>query len=320
MFPEEQNQTPPESTAKEAATPILSQASASHVQHGCSVEPSQSATPTPQVRTYVYVLGQIGFDFGSEARRDSFTQLGIANPYDPSLLVAHHKENPSHAEHHIWTLSQEGTPVYALQPLGPFARDTYALLCEFLESQITEGVERVSVAGVVRGSVKMQNGQTVPALVPDIRGLYSWSTEELVKTVAKKPTKQKSPGSTQARRGEEITNFLNRIYHETRNLGLSSQERAINYAVTNLYQVGMIYSSVVESGLKFDGLYVDRSSFCRPESDCWEVRLHFFDVTTQGILRKVYTFTIDVSDTIPVTVGEIKTWQELIPLATFAGN
>jgi hypothetical protein len=48
---------------------------------------------------------------------------------------------------------------------------------------------------------------------------------------------------------------------------------------------------------------------CRPDSDCWDVKLHFFFPARQvQTVRKVYRFTVDVSDVVPVTVGPVRSW------------
>jgi hypothetical protein len=58
-----------------------------------------------------------------------------------------------------------------------------------------------------------------------------------------------------------------------------------------------------------ESIEVERSPVCRPESDCWDVKLHFFYPDRQvQTVRKVYRFCVDVSDVIPVTVGRVRSW------------
>ncbi len=47
----------------------------------------------------------------------------------------------------------------------------------------------------------------------------------------------------------------------------------------------------------------------RINSDCWDVKLKFFDPENGSRARKVYLFTIDVSDRIPVTLGQVRSWS-----------
>lgn len=258
----------------------------------------------------VYVLGQLGYDLGTEARRDSLIQRGIANPYDPRQLLSHLQENPVVATAVIWTLIQDGTPIYAIQPMGPFAAATYDLLQRFLKQQLDEGVERISVPGWITGKVTLSNGQVLAAIVPEHRGMYSWSTAALLEAVLGKPPAT-GDGETAGAPDQagELANFLDRIYYEVRNLGILPQERAMNYAATNALQLGDVYSRTAKAGLKLDSIGAERSPICRPESDCWDVKLTFFHPAKRlEQAREVYRLTVDVSDVVPVTVGPVRSW------------
>ena len=258
----------------------------------------------------VYALGQLDYDFGTEARRDSFLQHGISNPHDPAAMLDYLSNNPAHATAVTWTLVQEATPIYAIHPAGPFAAEIYATLREFLSGQIKDGVERVSIPGVTGSSATLLNGQKVPLIVPELRGLYSWSTGALVEAVAGEQPKDDAGKREHAAKVEEIANFLERIYYEIRNLGITQQDRAMNYAATNAFQIESVVTAALAEGLKLDGIDVERSPVCRPESDCWDVKLTFFNPKKRlEEARKVYRFTIDVSDVVPVTVGPVRSWH-----------
>ena len=260
--------------------------------------------------TLVYVLGLINFDFGTEARRDAFVQRGVANPNDPALLLPHLEENPWDAIGLTWILVQEATPVYAIQPAGPFAPEVYKRLEQFLREQRGEGVSQVSIPGFVAGSTTLMNGQEVPVVVPDIRGMCNWSTPELIKAVLGARPEDPDEQAAYDAQAEEVGNFLDRIYYELSNLGVSPQERAINYAATNAYQVASVFQEAIKEKLKLDKIDVERSSVCRPGSDCWDVKLTFFDpVQRHERARELYRFTIDVSEVIPVTVGKVRHWS-----------
>lgn len=255
----------------------------------------------------VYVLGQLGQDFGSEARRDSFVQHGVSNPHDPAAVLKHLADHPSHATAITWTLNHDATPIYALRPAGAFAAETYGRLREFLQDQISGGAERVSIPGWVHGTIVLTSGQSVPIIYPELRGMYSWSTEALVRSVGKG---KKGAGAGAAATKDELANFLERIYYELRNLGASPQERAMNYAATNAFQAEFVFNSALQGGLKLDSIEVERSPICRPDSDCWDVKLTFFHPTKRlEQAREVYRFTVDVSDVVPVTVGAVRNWH-----------
>ncbi|WP_375471024.1 PatA/PatG family cyanobactin maturation protease [uncultured Nostoc sp.] len=273
----------------------------------------------------VYALGTLGYDFGSEARRDSFKQLmpayninGIvvpANPYDARQMVDYLAASPSESRSLIWTLNIELTPIYALEPQGAFARDTYAVLQELLAGQIQaeispEYVERVSIPGVLPGrTVKLFSGQVVPLLAPqNPRGMYGWKINTLVSAAIE--TVQTTVGTAQEpaiRR--TLSSFLNRIYYDLRNLGTTSQDRALNFAATNAFQAASTFAEAVATGMELDSIEVEKSPFCRLDSDCWDVKLKFFDPENSRRAKKVFRFTIDVSDLIPVTLGDVRTWS-----------
>ncbi|WP_394325532.1 cyanobactin maturation protease PatG family protein [Methanosarcina barkeri] len=53
-----------------------------------------------------------------------------------------------------------------------------------------------------------------------------------------------------------------------------------------------------------------KSPICRPDSDCWDVKLTFFDpLHREEVARMVYRFTIDVSDVVPVSIGDLRSWS-----------
>ena len=151
-----------------------------------SVTPSQAAEPAGGI---VYAIGTLGYDFGTEARRDTFKQLmptavigGIevpSNPYDARQMVDYLADNLSEAKSLIWTLNLELTPIYAIEPLGSFSREVYSALQELLSGQVQaedspEYIQRVSIPGRITGrTVRLFSGQVVPVIEPDSpRGIY----------------------------------------------------------------------------------------------------------------------------------------------------
>lgn len=273
----------------------------------------------------VYALGTLGYDFGSEARRDSFKQLmpGAtidntalpANPYDARQMVDYLADTLSEAKALIWTLNLELTPIYAIEPVGGFARDAYAVLQQLLAGQIypednAEYVERVSIPGVLSGrSIKLFSGQVVPVIeLYNIRGLYGWKVNNLVNAAINTVRATATDAQEEAIR-RTLSSFLNRIYYDLRNLGTTSQDRALNFAATNAFQAATTFAQAVAEGMELDSITVDKSPFCRPDSDCWDVKLKFFDPENSRRAKRVYRFTIDVSDIIPVTLGDVRSWS-----------
>ncbi|MFF9016998.1 S8 family serine peptidase [Streptomyces sp. NPDC014870] len=97
-----------------------------------------AAAPAPG-RQLIYAIGTIGFDFQTEARRDSFRQLmpnivvdakgdqpeteTQPNVYDPKQLHAYLSKNPWASDKLIWTLNMDATPIYALEAEMPVGMD-----------------------------------------------------------------------------------------------------------------------------------------------------------------------------------------------------
>jgi cyanobactin maturation PatA/PatG family protease len=290
-----------------------------------AITPSQAPSDLASSQL-VYALGTLGYDFGSEARRDTFKQLmppfdlggGTmvpANPYDARQMVDYLASDISEARSLIWTLNIELTPVYAIEPKGPFAREGYLALQELLAGQIqpesTDNyIERVSIPGLLTGrTIKLFSGQVVPVIEPQsTRGLYGWKVNNLVNAAFAQVQAAEGEVNEEAMR-RTLDSFLNRIYYDLRNLGTTSQDRALNFAVTNAFQAASTFSQAVAEGMDLDSITVEKSPFCRLDSDCWDVKLKFFDPENSRRAKKIFRFTIDVSDLIPVTLGEVKSWS-----------
>ncbi len=331
LQPQVQRGVPPTSPSRESSevAPSSARVSEGLVPSGsgksCGCGGSGSS---PQQVQLIYALGQLGVDFGSEARRDSFAQaMGsvtdqqgrviapYGNPQDPRQLLPYLKDHPWDAAALTWTLSIDATPVYAILPVGPFASTAHERLREFLQD-MADGVERISVPGVVAGSVRLANGQTVPAIVPELRGMYSWTTEALVRSLV--PVRPEGLDEAENARfalqaaevAEGVRNFLERVYFELRNLGQTPQDRAINFAATNAFNIETVFENAHKLKMDLDSIEVEPSPICRPESDCWDVKLMFFFPEKEAqAARRAYRFTVDVSDVVPVTVGEMRTWM-----------
>lgn len=282
-----------------------------------SVVPAQSpALQAVNRQSLAYALGTPGYDFGSEARRDSFFQSvesdepgKLSIPFEKKLLDLL-DTNPEYAESLIWTLDLEGSPAYAIRPTGSFASATYKRLIEFLrdykETDKERNIERISIPGVIEGSVKLISGQVVPVIIPELRGMYAWNKEELINQVLK-DLESKNINKEEVK--GEISDFLDRVYYECMNLGRISSDRAMNFAGTNAYQALVVFSEVILSNQVLDKIETERSPVCRPDSDCWDVKLTFFNPKKRETeARRVFRYTIDVSDVVPVTVGEIRSW------------
>ena len=93
-------------------------------------------------------------------------------------------------------------------------------------------------------------------------------------------------------------------------IGLAACERAINYSATNADNAATVFGRAKEEEMAPDTIEVERSPICRPDSDCWDVKLTFFNPKKQfEVARVVSRFTVDVSDVVPVLVGSVRQWS-----------
>ena len=111
-----------------------------------------------------------------------------ANPYDARQMVDYLAANPSESKALIWTLNLELTPIYAVEPVGPFGHQVYNVLCELLTGEVEAEhaetyIQRVSVPGLLSGrTARLFSGQIVPVIeLGNVRGLYGWRTNALIK-------------------------------------------------------------------------------------------------------------------------------------------
>ncbi len=276
------------------------------IQPSSDISPSSGAAITASTcdggsTTLVFALGQLGTDFGSEARRDSFMQAMA----EGQSILDYLTENPWAAQSLTWTLNLDATPVYAIQPMGPYASIIYEKLREYLADP---KVEMASIPGYTGSSTRLMSGQQVPLIAPDIRGMYSWSTDTLAEMII--PMVNFDNGLSEEHGKLFIEDYLNRVYYQYRNLGITPQERALNYSATNAFQVSSAIFKETGTGHFLDSISVEKSPICRPDSDCYDVKLRFFDPENNQRAKHIHRFTVDVSDVIPVTVGKERFWSE----------
>ncbi|RMB12348.1 PatA/PatG family cyanobactin maturation protease [Eilatimonas milleporae] len=272
---------------------------------GAPVEQSGCGCGGGEAPQTVYALGALWFDFGTEARYDAIVQA-IGDPVKantPAELIKFLSDNLEYAGGITFILMQDQIPLYAIQPAGTFAVPVYKAVLGALSSALDSGgdMQRVSVPGIVGGTTRLMNGMTLPVLVPDLRGMYQWKSEDLVSSVRAAADAEDVPEDV-------ILNFLARVYDELRNLGTTPQDRAINFAATNAYQAATVFRDCATRKLELFAIRVAKSPICRPDSDCWDVHLQMFDPENDRRAGRIYRFTVDVSETLPVTVGPIRSW------------
>lgn len=296
-----------------------------------SISPSSDCGCQDAASSYVYAIGSIGFDFGTEARRDTFRQLMQRpltgeppvsvppNPYDVIQLASYLADNPSESTKVIWTLNLDATPIYAIEAESAYAEEVYGVLRSAFRNQarpVTDQnyVSRVSIPGVLTAKTRrLFSGQVVPLVIAQSRGLSTWNETALLDAVTA-PVMESEPSTDEGNLRLLLRNFLDKVYFELRNLGQSPPDRALNYAATNAFTFGsgVALQQALLSAQRLPGpsniytldtISVTKSPYCRPDSICYDVQVRFFDPENDRRARSVYQWTIDVSDEMPVSLA-----------------
>ncbi len=100
---------------------------------------NMGAVANGEARQLIFAIGTIGFDYRTEARRDSFRQQMPVefrpatgetpeqevqpNVYDPRQVHAYLAKNPWACDKLTWTLNMDATPIYALEAESPVGMD-----------------------------------------------------------------------------------------------------------------------------------------------------------------------------------------------------
>ncbi|MEA5519913.1 PatA/PatG family cyanobactin maturation protease [Limnoraphis robusta] len=308
----------------QAATPMAAEVAVTAAADPATADPATVEASTA-FSGHVYALGTLSYDFGDETRVDTFKErmapvevngiLVPPDPYDPRQMVEHLDRNPDESRSLIWTLSLDGDTIYVLEPTGAFSDQIYEMFVLMLAGQLEpessdEFVERISIpARQTNRTVELFSGQVVPVVkVHDLRGMYGWKVNTLVNAamaaIARQVDEAQAPLVQQA-----LTSFLNRVYNDLRNVGQTSRDRALNFAATNIFQAASVFAKAIAERRQLDTIKVEKSPFCRINSDCWDVKLEFFDPESSRRGRKVFRFTLDVVLQMPVTLGEVKSWS-----------
>ena len=166
-----------------------------------------------------------------------------ANPYNPLQLCDYLDANRAESTKLIWTLNLELSPIYAIEAELAYAEDIYSFLRSALRGEslapddpqyAERHVSRVSVPGVLTNrTARLFSGQVVPIVVAQPRGLFAWNTQQLtdavIEAIKAKQASQKPPQKLSAEDERNarifVHNFLEKLYHQFRNLGQTSPDQ-----------------------------------------------------------------------------------------------
>jgi cyanobactin maturation PatA/PatG family protease len=288
----------------------------------------------------VFVICELSYDFGTDARRDYFVQrfselaengewlarngltAGEMIPENQRAMSAYISQqegsHPEDGERLIFTGENEQMNLYAFRPIRAFAPIALLTFAQILRDQAEGASDRMSIGGRIIGDITLYNGERVPVVDPSLSNLFNWRTEVLstaaldaIRPPEDAPEEERARfAAIEAALPDRLSNFLDRVYYELRNLGQSPQDRAINYFATNAFSTGEAFAEALADELELDTIRVEESPFCRPYSRCFDVIMTFFNPgerLTQAL--REFRLTVDVSDVSPVSVGRIRRWS-----------
>ncbi|CAN7607425.1 S8 family serine peptidase [Bosea sp. LjRoot9] len=266
--------------------------------------------PKPQL---AYAIGRLGVSFSTLARRDSIWRSvnggmeGDLKPISNAALLDLFGKQPFQTQSVLWTLSRTEVPMYAIVPTGAFAAETYKW---FVEEWADAEVEFASIPGVIAGQTTLYDGNVVDVLVPDLRGMHSWSVGAYTKAIVDE-RKKVEPKASEAILKQDVSRFLGKILFSIRNKGVTPQDRALNAAATNAFNFSEVLKDAGRESMTLRDISVERSPINRAGSEYYDVLLTFFDPRRRTEVAPLLArFTIDVSDTVPVLIGEPTVWYE----------
>ncbi|MCA1678316.1 MAG: peptidase S8, partial [Actinobacteria bacterium] len=153
-------------------------------------------------------------------------------------------------------MSLEGSPVYALSAVGPYAAEIHVALIGLLGRQAAlderARLQRVCLAGrLTDRCVELLSGQVVAVVEIDgPRGLHGLNVAALADAaIAHLPAL--SGVARQALRAA-LSDFLTRVHVELANVGVTPAQRALNFAATNAYQAADSFAAALARGMVLD--------------------------------------------------------------------
>lgn len=280
---------------------------------GCTSNPVETTTSREVRPQLIYAIGRLGISFTTQTRRDSLWRtvnggkVGDLKPISDDDLRNLFSRQPYQAQSVVWTLSRTEVPLYAIVPTGAFAAETYKFL---VEQWSDSDVEFISVPGILGGKIQLHDGMLVDVLIPDLRGMYSWNQKDY--TSALMECRRDAGGNnTQENLKKEIERFLGKIYFRIRNKGLLPEERALNAAATNAFNFSSVIIEAGRDGLTLKDVHAEKSALSKNGGDYYDVLLTFFNPRDRlGTAPLLSRITVDVSDTVPVVIGDPVIWYE----------
>ena len=165
--------------------------------------------------------------------------------------------------------------------------------------------------------MRLLNGDTPLTINPEMRGTAEWSVEEYIRLIQRGLNAEMNDDQRNAFR-TRLTDLINRLDEEVRNTGLTPEDRALNFAATQLLT---LLSTVAADLLRVDdkgkfGFELDDvsppqpSKICRDRSDCWDVEFSFLNPENVVEARTIIRQTVDVVDVVPVFLEDPRRYKK----------
>ena len=264
-----------------------------------------AASLLPRTPKMAFALGRLGFDIPNDVRRLRLSEAIaradlVGAPEDPAVLAALMDRAPSVAGEVTWLVMREDSPLYAIDVVGNLAGQVLAAFASGIGEQVSGAVEEMSFPGVVLASmVTLSSGEQVPTLrINGPRGVYGWRRSDQLMRLPLAPAGRR-----------QLEAMLAAIDDREPNDGTHSHVRAVNYLVTNPAQLAWSAGTAADDGFIFDSLSVQRSTLNRPFSDVWDIDLMFRDPERQSRSRLLHRHSVDVGDSLPVSIGRPRVWR-----------
>ena len=181
----------------------------------------------------------------------------------------------------------------------------------------------IVVPGTVIGKVELRSGQVGEVINPTMRGMQNWVANAMIGAfgIALAPSGADTvpvPSATQL--NLFLSHLMSRMLEETRNFGKTGMERARNFVATDILTRFvkvlegdnlLIFYKFVNNWDNLQNIWLDRvtvvpSPSCRPKSECYDVRIYFFDANSDLLAELVVSISVDINNSVPAFISEIK--------------
>jgi hypothetical protein len=194
----------------------------------------------------------------------------------------------------------------------------------------------ISMPGHIDGEVTLLCGKTVPVIIPELAGMFAYleKKEQEKADLAERLVQQKQQDLQDIMSASpfgflmsfafehhlpvpdvthNVTHILLHLQEKNITLGLTPENRALNFVATNAIKQRTIHDILSESesgGMDLDDIKINKHplGLSRPGSELFEAKIHLVNhhQNTGQIRKIVYRVIVDVADVIPVFVGRMK--------------